>query len=123
MTTNIISVFLLSFLINAVAFALSPQFSAFTKDGVLYATVLGDECNRYFGGIEVSPDCRSDRMTKNFALECEANLLVYQTEQACPKSAEVPQSFRIELAPTKIAPEARTLILHYGSQTQRVPIQ
>jgi hypothetical protein len=122
MLTNIVAIFTLTFLVNALAFAFTPSFSAFTQDGVLYVTVLGDSCNEYMAGLEVSQVCDETRSEKNFALECEAELLVYQTQLVCNQDVSEPQTFEIELEPTKIAPEARALLLHYEGEVQRVEI-
>lgn len=120
---NLVSVLLISFLLNALAFAWAPGFGAFVHEDVLYVTVLGDKCNQYFAGLEVSDLCREDRLTKNYAIECEADLLIYQTQMACEDTTLAPQNFEIELEPTKIAPEARTLVLNYEGETQRVKIK
>lgn len=116
------SVIVLAAFVHGMAYAFLPSFSAFSQNGVLYVTVLGDQCNEYAAGLQVAPDCDKDRLNKNFALECEAELVVYQTLRDCQPDVLKPQTFELELEATKVAPEARTLILHYQDEVQEVEL-
>lgn len=119
---NIIMILILSFVLNAFSFTFAKDFSAFVSEGVLYATVLTDQCNLHAAGLEIDPDCNKNRQTKNLAFNCQAELLIYQTLHQCEETRLQPQTFALRLDETKIAPEARTLILSYEGEEERVEI-
>lgn len=112
--TNTILILLLSFLINAAAFAQTPGFGAFVYNRVLYVTVLGDQCNLYFADLAIGDRCEE---------ECEAELLVFQTLRACEKKELIPKNFEIWLTDAGVPPEARVLILTYTGERKTVQIR
>lgn len=111
---NIISILLLSFLINAMAFAQSSGFGAFTYNRVLYVTILGDQCNLYFANLRIGERCET---------ECEAELLVFQTLRACEENGLIPKNFEINLTDAGVPPEAQTLLLTYLRERKSVEIR
>jgi hypothetical protein len=100
-----------------------PNFSAFAHEGILYVTFLGDSCNAVGGDLRVAGICRSDRLTRNYAVECDATLAIMQTEMACGDTTAKPRTVEINLEQAKVAPEARVLHLKHYDQTIDVKLK
>jgi hypothetical protein len=97
--------------------------SGFVKDNVLFLTVLGNNCDSLSGGIQVDASCNADRLTKNFALTCQADVIVKrETHNQCLAAIPKGHTFQIDLAKSKVAKEARNLILNYGDEIIHVQI-
>jgi len=95
----------------------TPRFSAFSVGDKLVITILADTCNAHRGSLSVEPLCRSDRMTRNWAIECSAQLQVMSTRMGCQDRELVPRTLTLSLSGNKVAHEARLLHLEYEGQT------
>lgn len=115
---NLILVSLLGLSFSAFA---GPRFSAFTADGVLYVTVLGD-CNSMFGNLEVEPTCKADRVTRNLSPVCNIDLAIGSTRMFCPPESLEAKVLSYKLSEQNIAPEAQVLNLKLGDQTISVEV-
>jgi hypothetical protein len=101
----------------------SANFSAFINNNVLYATILGDGCNSFGGGLNVSPSCDKERLTDNIVSECKAQLSVISTQRACRTVKPYPAvTLAIDLADTKVDPTAQYLLLNYDNEVARLKI-
>lgn len=98
-----------------------PTFSAFTHAGSLYVTILGD-CNAVSGKLVVDNFCKADRLTKNFALECDVTLRVMQNQMACDPSSVEAKVVSFDLDRSNVAHEAQLLNLEYNGNTIKVEI-
>ena len=116
-----IFLFTVSLLFSSQLFAAS--FSAFSIEDTLYVTIMTDGCNAYGVSLEVHPLCRSDRWTKNYAVQCNAKLSVNSTEMACEGKNAKAQVFELSLKDSKVAPEAKLLVLDYINQTITVDLK
>ena len=110
-----------SVLLTLSSFAATPDFSAFSKDGELYVTVLGDTCNNYTGSLNVDSTCREDRAFENLATHCEASLMIKKTKMAC-KPGYMPKVMKINLNDNNVAKESRNMSLSYGNDTIEVAL-
>lgn len=110
-----------SFAANAETKGGSDIGSAFVNGSTLYVTVLGD-CNSMSGTLEVAPICNDKRLTKNFAVECEAQLSIQATELFCGgfKQAHV---IEIDLKKTDVAREAQVLNLDVMGRTLKIRLK
>lgn len=100
----------------------SPNASAFTHGGKLYITVLGDKCNSISGGLEVDGICRDDRMTRNYAVECSADVQLMQTEMYCGQDVEA-RVVTLDLQKENVAREAKILNLRFGTEVITVEVK
>lgn len=107
---------------SLVSQAAGPRFGGFIHDNVLYVTVLGDSCNVFSMDISVAGICHENRMTTNFAEECEAELLVGTTKMLCPTDRIAPHVEAIDLEDAGVAKEAKVLVLKYAGKAIRIKI-
>lgn len=99
-----------------------PMFSAFTNGYMMYVTVPGS-CHNIGAKLNVAGICRSDRMTRNYATSCSADLVIVSPgEGGCPEPVG-PQVFEVNLNKQKVAPEAETLHLKYNGQVIQVRLK
>lgn len=105
----------------AVASKTNPDASAFTKNGVLYLTILGDDCNSKAVSLDVAGICREDRLTRNWAATCLAEVLVKSTKMGCRGTkAEV---YEIDLDKANVAKESTTLYLSFGPEFNELAVE
>ena len=102
--------------------ATAASFSAFSQDRKLYVTMLVDDCNNHNAQLSVSPLCQDDRLIKNYAVSCEADLMVTSTLMWCDKVKYYPEVFTLDLDQQNVAKEAKTLTLKMGSETVTVEL-
>lgn len=100
----------------------TPNFSAFVKDNVLYATIMGDSCNTYIGSLKVDGLCQKGRMILNYAEECDATLEVSITRMYCYDQTPTPHVVKIDLNEAGVTEEAKVLHLKYVDQVIDVQI-
>ena len=112
--------FTLSFLFGSMALA-TPNFGAFTDSNRLYITILGD-CNTASAGLVVDPLCNKNRLTRNYVVECGAELVVATTRMICPDGEIIPKVFTFDLNKEPVAPEALELEIKYQTQTVKMKI-
>lgn len=103
------------------AFSAPANFGAFTYKNQLYVTLLGD-CNTASAGLVITPLCRKDRMTRNYVIECGAEIVVAKTRMTCPTEEIVPKVFTFNLSQEPVAPEAVEIELKYQNQTVKTTI-
>jgi hypothetical protein len=89
----------------------AASFSAFADGDNLYVTMLLDDCNSHGLALDVDGLCRNDRLTKNYATSCGADLIVRSTKMYCGKSSLEPVTFTLSLKKSNIASEAEELTL------------
>jgi hypothetical protein len=102
--------------LSASAASETSRFSAFSVGDKLVVTILADTCNTHRGSLRVEPLCRSDRMTRNWAIECSAQLQVFSTRMGCQDRELIPRTLTLSLKQNKVAHEARLLHLEYDGQ-------
>jgi hypothetical protein len=101
----------------------APKFSAFADGDNLHVTVLKD-CNTITAQLEVAPNCKEGRPSKNLALFCSAELVVFATELACPQYEPlVPETVTLSLKKFKVAHEAQTLEISYLGESIKVELK
>lgn len=86
----------------------------------LVVKVVLDACNHFDGRLAVEPICHKDRLTKNYAQSCEANLSIIGTEMYCPEQKV--RTLNISLGDSDIAPEAQELTLNYLGENLTVKL-
>lgn len=101
----------------------APQFSAFAVDDTLFVTVLADSCNNMKGSLKVDALCAADRNTRNWAIDCEADLNVMSTRMGCQDTKPVARVLEISLRDNNVAGEAQRLTLKYGQEQIEVQIK
>jgi len=99
-----------------------PQFSAFSDGENIHITFLGDKCNYYHAELNVEPLCQKNRLTRNFAVKCSAELNIAGTELYCGDDLE-PRVTTLKIKDTDIAPEAQTLTLKQGSEVINIVLK
>ena len=102
-------------------FAFAANFSAFADGDKLHVTILTDTCNAY--GVELVPNslCHQDRLTRNYAVNCDAGLRVISTMMYCGEETKA-QVFTLSLDQSKVAKEAKTLNIEYGQDVIEVEL-
>jgi hypothetical protein len=116
-----------AFLLATNAFAhsgqtVSPKWSAFTSNNVLFVTVIGDGCNGIHGSLRVPDRCNKNRLSKNGVVSCTVDLVLVSTAKACEENLAFPQVVAIPLDSTEYATEARGLTLRMGPDRVHVGI-
>lgn len=103
------SVFFTLLLASSLAHA-GPHFSAFSNNGILYVTVLGD-CNELHASIYVGADICP------VGSECHAVLSASSlTKKACPNIVK-PYIFQFDLSQSYIGNRVQRLNLNYNQET------
>lgn len=97
--------------------------SAFTSSRTLYVTTLVDTCNSHRAGLKVSPGCKDDRLTRNWASSCAVELMISSTRAFCGDMKSVPHTFTIDLNRANVAREAKRLYLKNGLDEIVVPVK
>ncbi|MFN8790589.1 MAG: hypothetical protein ACK5Y2_03940 [Bdellovibrionales bacterium] len=100
----------------------SSSFSAFISTNILYVTVLGDTCNTLTGSLEVEESCRADVPRREPVETCQARLEISTTRKACPDRRRVPHVLEIDLRESRVAPDARILLLNHEDTTLRLRV-
>jgi|GEM_PF-5396473 len=85
--------------------------SARVVGDTLIVKVVLDACNNFDGRLAVEPICHKDRLTKNYALSCEANLSIMGTEMYCEEQKV--RTLKISLKESDLATESQELTLNY----------
>ncbi len=101
----------------------APLFSAFANGDDLYVTILADSCNNIGADLIVADSCKDDRLTRNFASVCFAELEVSSTKMACHDLKSIPKVLVLSLKDSNVAKEAELLKLVYQNQTIDVLIK
>ena len=108
------------FFFSAMAIS-ATQFGAFTDSNQLYVTILGD-CNTASASLVVNPMCRKDRMTENYASECQVDIIVATTRMFCTDQEIIPKVFKFDLAKELVATEAIDLEVKYQAQALKIKV-
>ncbi len=94
----------------------APRFSAFAAGDELYVTVLADSCNTLSGQLVVADFCKEDRLEKNLAPMCSAEVLIRSTLMGCNDKRKVARVVTMSLKAQNVAHEAEILKLTYDGQ-------
>jgi len=100
-----------------------PGFSAFSDGDNVYVTVLGDSCNYKTANLKVSQSCQEDRLTKNIARSCNAELFISTSKMICFDNKLVPKVITLNLDDENVAQEAAVLKLTNDGVTIRVRLK
>ncbi len=100
----------------------APKFSAFSTGDNLYVTILADSCNNLFGTLSVDDNCKEDRFTRNWAIQCSAEVRVSSTKMACHDSTPVPRVLTMSLKENNVAKESKILKLSFSNQAVKVQL-
>jgi hypothetical protein len=105
------------------AFSGSANFAGLVKDDSLFLTIKTDGCNSYRVGLEVDGSCNDDRLTANYAETCYASTTVLSTKKACPAGSGELKTFEINLKESKVAREAKLLVLKHSGESIEIEIK
>ncbi|MBL7556103.1 MAG: hypothetical protein JNM24_09795 [Bdellovibrionaceae bacterium] len=113
------ALFLSSFAFSAPAKPAS--FGAFTYRNYLYVTFLGD-CNTKSVDVQVGSLCNKDRMTRNYAVVCDSELVVGATRMICPDQVVEPKVYTFDLANLPVASESKYMVIKYNNESVKVKL-
>lgn len=117
-------VLLASLFLSAFAFSapVTPaSFGAFTYKNYLYVTFLGD-CNTKSVDVQVGSLCNKDRMTRNYAVVCDSELVVGATRMICPDQVVEPKVYTFDLANLPVANESKYMVIKYNNESVKVKL-
>lgn len=114
------SLMLSSFAYSAAA-TVPASFGAFTYKNYLYVTFLGD-CNTKSVDVQVGSLCNKDRLTRNYAVVCDSELVVAATRMICPDQVVEPTVYKFDLANLPVASEAKVMVIKYNNESVKVKI-
>lgn len=117
-------ILLVSLLLSSFAFSAPTapaSFGAFTYKNYLYVTFLGD-CNTKSVDVQVGSLCNKDRMTHNYAVVCESELVVGATRMICPDQVVEPKVYKFDLANLPVANESKYMVIKYNNEAVKVKL-
>lgn len=122
-------ILLVSLFMSSVAFSASikaaknvpASFGAFTYKNYLYVTFLGD-CNTISVDVQVGSLCDKNRVTENYAVVCDSELIVGSTRMLCTDQVVEPKVYKFDLAQLPVASEAKVMVIKYNDQSVKAKI-